>query len=130
MVLPGAIEDQLTDWIMTHRRPAFDAAIEELAAARLKDLIREVRLEETPGRLDDKGLPIWAQMQEADGAMVWGRRRDMNIQCYAWNYLAHAKNRTLGNRWREEAVERWSACEFNTEVERLREEREEGFGAA
>jgi hypothetical protein len=36
----------------------------------------------------------------------------------------------LRDRWREEALERWSADEFDAKVERLREERENSHGAA
>ena len=51
--------------------------------------------------LDDKGLPVWGQLPLL----------------------------TAG-RWRSEPLERWSADEFDTEAERLREEREDAQGAA
>jgi hypothetical protein len=86
--------------------------------------------------LDGKGLQTWGQLPllTADGEMAWELRKDMRLSGYAWNYLLRddvmARNQIVRDRWREEALERWSAAEFDAEVERLREEREQGAGAA
>ena len=86
--------------------------------------------------LDDKGLPVWGQLPlfTADREMVWERRTNMKLEGYAWNYILRddvaIKNQIIAGRWRSEPLERWSADEFDTEAERLREEREDAQGAA
>jgi hypothetical protein len=86
--------------------------------------------------LDDKGLPVWGQLPllTADGEMVWERRTNMKLEGYAWNYILRdgvaIKNQIIAGRWRSEALERWSADEFDTGAERLPEEREDAQGAA
>lgn len=85
---------------------------------------------------DGDGLPTWGQLPlpAAGGEMVWEQRVRMKIGGYAWNYLLRddvvASNQITRDRWRAEALRRWSAREFDAEVERLREEREQGSGAA
>ena len=81
---------------------------------------------------DGKGLPLWGQLPlvTADGERAWDLRREMQLPGYAWNFLIRddvvVKNMVLRDRWKEEALERWSNREFDEEVDRLREEREPG----
>lgn len=81
--------------------------------------------------LDPYGLPIWGQLPltTESGEMAWEKRAFMELDGYAWNYLLRddlvIKNGIMRDRWREEALKRWTASEFSEAVERLREERED-----
>jgi len=65
--------------------------------------------------------------------MAWEERLEMKLEGYVWNYLLRddvvVKNEIIRDRWRDEALERWSASEFDAGVDRLREERKERVGA-
>jgi hypothetical protein len=81
--------------------------------------------------LDSYGLQQWGQLPltTESGEMIWEKRDEMDITGYAWNYLLRddvvVKNMIIRDRWRSEALKRWTAAEFDAEIERLREEREE-----
>ena len=85
---------------------------------------------------DEKGLPLWGQLPlvTSDGERAWEVRQEMELGGYAWNFIIRddmvVKNTILRDRWRDEALERWSAAEFEVEVERLQKEREQASGAA
>jgi hypothetical protein len=80
--------------------------------------------------LDGFGLPMWGQLPLAteSGEMAWEKRDDMKLDGYAWNYLLRddvvVKNMIIRDRWREEALKRWTESQFDSAVDRLREERE------
>ena len=118
--------------------PVRKTRFKRLRVARVPDAsMQPIHKEEkmTIKTLDDKGLPVWGQLPllTADGEMVWERRTNMKLEGYAWNYILRddvaIKNQIIAGRWRSEALERWSADEFDTEAERLREEREDAQGA-
>ena len=85
---------------------------------------------------DSTGLPTWGQLPltSEDGEMVWERRDDMKLDGYAWNYILRddvaTKNQIIRDRWRREALLRWSESEFDVKVEYLRAEAEREPGAA
>jgi len=86
--------------------------------------------------IDNYGLPTWGQLPliTDSGEMAWSPRRDMELPGYAWNYLLRddvvVKNTIIRERWRDEALQRWTATQFDAEVERLREERSDDEGVA
>jgi hypothetical protein len=82
--------------------------------------------------LDGMGLPMWGQLPllSTEGELAWEPRARMKLEGYAWNYLLRddvvVKNTVIRDRWKEEALQRWTEPNFDAEVERLREERKEG----
>jgi len=86
--------------------------------------------------LDGYGLPIWGQLPLTtdSGEMAWDSRNNMKLDGYAWNYLLRddvvVKNTIIRDRWREEALKRWTADQFDAAVDRLREERQGGEDVA
>jgi hypothetical protein len=86
--------------------------------------------------LDSYGLPMWGQLPIAteSGEMAWEKRDEMKLDGYPWNYLLRddvvVENTITRDRWRDEALKRWTANEFAMAVDRLREERQNGEDVA